>query len=66
MKAHKVMVEALWRLYWEEFIKWVKAEDYEWRLEPLVNALNEMYSEFDCDLQSIDKNRINEKLEVCI
>ena len=62
IKAHKQMVEALWRLYWVEFVKWTKSEDYEWRLDPLNNALDEFYAEFD--LGQADKSRIPGKLKV--
>ena len=65
VRAHKIMVDALWRLYWSEFVKWTKIEDYEWRLLPLNNALDELHSEFDAaDLRIADKHRINEKLKV--
>ena len=57
------MLEAIRRLYWEEFLKWLKIEDYEWRLDHLNTLLEEFYHEFD-DIDTIDKTRIEERTEV--
>ena len=64
MKAHKYMVEAFWRLYWIEFVKWVKMENYEWRLDTLNGVLEDLYSEFDTLHQDADKIRIHAKMNV--
>jgi hypothetical protein len=60
------MVDALGRLYWAEFFKWVQAADCEWRVKPLVNVLEEYYSEFDDNLDDVDIPRLLEKQEVLI
>ena len=57
------MLEAMRRLYWEEFLKWLKIEDYEWRLDHLNTLLEEFCHECD-DIDSIDKTRIKERTEV--
>ena len=41
------MLEDLWRLYWDEFVKWTKVEDCEWRLDILNNSVQELNSEFE-------------------
>ena len=53
------MLEAMWWLYWE-FLKWLKMEDYEWRLDHLNTLLKEFCREFD---NSIDKTRIKERMK---
>lgn len=53
------MLEAMWWLYWE-FLKWLKMEDYEWRLDHLNTLLKEFCREFD---DSIDKTRIKERMK---
>ena len=64
IKAHKYMTEALWQLYWKQFVKWTQEEDYTWRLDPLNTSLEELYSEFDdINLWQLD-NRMHEKLQV--
>ena len=65
VKAHKSMVEALWRLYWQQFIQWIQMEDYSWRLDSLNIALEELYSEFtDQNITTDMDNVIKEKLNV--
>ena len=49
----------MWWLYWE-FLKWLKMEDYEWRLDHLNTLLKEFCREFD---DSIDKTRIKERMK---
>ena len=41
------MLEALWRLYWDEIVKWTKVEDCEWRLDILNNSVQELNPEFE-------------------
>ena len=53
----------MWRLYWEEFLKWFRMEDYEWRLDHLNALLEEFCHEFDY-IDSIDKIRIRERTKV--
>lgn len=62
MNAHTIMLDALWRLYWEEFENWLEGEDYLWRLDVLKVNLKELPSEFDSE--DVDKKRIQEKLDV--
>ena len=47
----------MWRLYWEEFLKWLKMEDCECRLDHLNTLLEEFCHEFD-DIGWLDKTRI--------
>ena len=56
------MVEAMWRLYWEEFHKWLRNEEYEWRLDPLNRCLEELCTDFNPE--SIERNKIQDKLQV--
>ena len=58
------MLEALWRLYWNQFIKWTKLEDCEWRLDISQSSLEELYSEFDNIDVGGDKTRICDKFKV--
>ena len=53
----------MWWLYWEEFLKLVKMEDYEWILDHLNTLLEGFCHEFD-DIDSIDKTRIEERTKV--
>lgn len=57
------MLEGMWWLYWEEFLKWLKMEDYEWRSDHLNTLLKQFCHEFD-DTDSIDKTRIKERMKV--
>lgn len=62
IKAHTIMVEAMLRLYWEEFKKWLKNEGYDYRLTALNAYLEELCSEFDT--QALEKINIKEKNQV--
>ena len=53
----------MWRLYWEEFLKWLKMEDCECRLDHLNTLLEEFCHEFD-DIDWLDKTRIEERTKV--
>ena len=59
------MLEALWRLYWDEFVKWTKVEDCGWRLNILNNSVQELNSEFESSNQ-LKNDQIRNKLEVFI
>lgn len=48
------MLKTLWRLYWEEYLKYLTMEDYEWRIDHLNTLLEEFCHEFD-DIHSIQK-----------
>ena len=63
-----MMLEAMRRLHWEEFTKWVDAEDYGFRLECLNSLIREMLSEIETTrhLSDIDQPRLQEKLEVIL
>ena len=39
IKAHGLMAESMWILYWEEFQKWSVYEDYAWRIDNLNTVL---------------------------
>ena len=56
------MVEAMWRLYWEQFEKWLNNENYGWRLDILKANLLELSTEFEGD--DLDENRIKDKNKV--
>lgn len=59
------MLEALLRLYWDEFVKWTIMEDCEWRLDILNNSLKELHSEFEVS-NTLENDRISNKLKVFI
>ena len=59
------MLEALWRLYWDEFVKWTKVEDCEWRLDILYNSVQELNPEFESS-NKFKNDQIRNKLEVFI
>lgn len=44
--SHKTMVDALSRLHWDSLLKWLKNEDYEWRVETLDESLRDSYCLF--------------------
>ena len=56
------MSEAMRRLHWDQFIRWIKLEDYEFRLEPLNLALEELLSDIE-DISN-SKHVENDKLQV--
>lgn len=60
--AHKIMSEVMRRLHWEQFDRWIKLEDYEFRLEPLNIALEELLT--DMAHISISKHVDSDKLQV--
>ena len=62
IKAHTIMLEAMWRLFWEEFLEWLKRENYEWRSEHRNVFLQELHSEFNGE--ETNKIRIKEKYQV--
>ena len=59
------MLEALWRLYWDEFVKWTNVEDCEWRLDILNNSVQELNPEFESS-KKLKNDQIRNKLEVFI
>ena len=59
------MLEALWRLYWDEIVKWTKVEDCEWRLDILNNSVQELNPEFESS-KKLKNDQIRNKLEVFI
>lgn len=66
IKAHKMMYEALKRLHWEEFVKWLNTNDYSCRLDCLNASTAELVSEIEnvrnaCE---VDQPRFQEKLKV--
>ena len=66
IKAHKIMVEAMKRLHWGEFVKWLEDEGYEYRLDGLNSSLLELLSEIEYtrQLDEIDQPRVEEKTKV--
>lgn len=55
------MVDALGRLYWKEFFDWAQAAEYGWRVQPLLQILEELYSEFNEDHNEVDFPRLEAK-----
>ena len=66
VKAHKQMLEAIWRLYWDKFREWLIQEDYEWRLEHIDATLTDIISEFDDNNYLTESNVRKEKFNVNI
>ena len=59
------MLEALRRLYWDEFVKWTYVEDCEWRLDILNNNMQELHSQPESS-NTFENYRISNKLEIFI
>ena len=59
------MIEALWRLYWDEFVKWKKVENCEWRLDILNDGLQELNPEFESS-NTLENDRISNNLKVFV
>ena len=58
------MFEAITRCYWQEFQKWLKNEEMEYRLEPLSHTLAELRSTFDVENFNIESPVAHDKLQV--
>ena len=56
------MVEAMLRLHWEEFEKWLKNEGYDYRMDALNIYLEELCSEFDTE--ALEKVNVKDKHQV--
>ena len=61
---HKRVLEALWRVYWDRFIKWTKFEECDWRLDTLRNYILKLYSELDALHKEFEMDQNQNKLQV--
>ena len=61
LSLNRWMFESLWRLYWDEFVKWTKVEDCEWRLDILNNRVEELHSESESS-NTLEDDQISNKL----
>ena len=62
INAHTLMLEAVWRLYWQKFVTWMTIEDLNCELDPINASLQQIEKEFS--YHPIDKEKIRRQVKV--